>query len=320
MSKKTKIWLIVAVLLVVIGGIAWCGIMNVFHWDISNLSTVKYQTNTYHFSESYKNISITTDTADIVFLPSDNTSTFVTCYEAENMTHTVTIQDGTLKIELNDTRKWFALIGFSFSKPKITVSMPQGEYTDLAIKSSTGDVKIPNNFTFATMDMQGSTGNVINHASASGSVQIKRSTGDIQVENITASSLDLWVSTGKITVSNTKISDNINLRVSTGKTDLTNVQCKKLTTTGDTGDIALEKVIATENLTIKRTTGDVTFEHCDAGEISVITDTGKVCGSLLSDKLFITETDTGRVNVPNTTSGEKCEIKTDTGDIKITIE
>lgn len=320
MRKKTKIWLIIAVSLVIIGGIVLGVIMNILHWDFSKLSTVKYKTNDYRFSENFENISITTDTADIVFLPSDNTSTFVTCYEAENMTHTVTIQDGTLKIEFNDTRKWFAFIGFSFSKPKITVSMPQGEYTDLAIKSSTGDVQIPNNFTFATMDMQGSTGNVINHASVSGSVQIKRSTGDIQVENITASSLDLSVSTGKITVSNTKISDNINLRVSTGKTDLTNVQCNKLTATGNTGDIALTSVIATENFTIRRTTGDITFNRCDAGEISVITDTGKVCGSLLSDKIFITETDTGRVNVPKTTSGGKCEITTDTGDIKITIE
>ena len=117
-----------------------------------------------------------------------------------------------------------------------------------------------------------------------------------------------------------KILDKINLLVSTGKTSLTDVQCKKLTTTGDTGDIALEKVIATENLTIKRTTGDVTFEHCDAEEISVITDTGKISGSLLTDKVFIAETNTGRINVPKTTSGGICEIKTDTGDIKITIE
>lgn len=320
MSKKTKIWLIVAVLLVVIGGIALCGIMNVFHWDISNLSTVKYQTNTYHFSESYKNISITTDTADIIFLPSDDADTFVTCYESENMMHTVAVQDGTLKIDLNDTKKWFTFIGFSFSIPKITISMPQGEYTELAITSSTGDVQIPNNFTFASMDMRGSTGDVASQASVSGSVKIERSSGDIQIENISASTLDLCVSTGEITISNTKILDKLNLLVSTGKTSLSDVQCKELTTTGDTGDIALERVIATENLTIKRTTGDVTFEHCDAGEISVITDTGKISGSLLTDKVFITETSTGRINVPKTTSGGICEIKTDTGDIKITIE
>ena len=42
-------------------------------------------------------------------------------------------------------------------------------------------------------------------------------------------------------------------------------------------------------------------------------------GSLLSDKVFITETDTGNVNIPKTTDGGKCEIKTDTGDIKIKI-
>ena len=49
------------------------------------------------------------------------------------------------------------------------------------------------------------------------------------------------------------------------------------------------------------------------------THTGDVSGNLLSDKVFITETDTGRIDVPKTTTGGKCEIKTDTGDIRISI-
>ena len=320
MRKNRKIWLLVAVSFVVIGGVILGGIMNIFHWDFTKLSTVKYQTNNYNFNESFENISVTTNTADVVFLPSDDTNTSITCYEQENMMHTVTVKDGTLNIEVTDTRKWFEFIGFSIAAPKITISIPQGKYGGLNIRSSTGDVQVPNNFSFATIDMQGSTGNVINHASASDSIQITRSTGDIQIENITASSLDLKVSAGKITVANTKISDHINLRVSTGKSILTDVQCKKLTTTGDTGDITLTNVIANGNFTIRRTTGNVTFNRCDAAEISVATDTGKVSGSLLTDKVFITESDTGRINVPKTTSGVKCEITTDTGDIRITIE
>ena len=71
---------------------------------------------------------------------------------------------------------------------------------------------------------------------------------------------------------------------------------------------------------IERSTGDVRFTDCDAAEICVKTDTGDVTGSLLSDKVFITNTDTGSVNVPETISGGKCEIITDTGDIKITIK
>ena len=58
-------------------------------------------------------------------------------------------------------------------------------------------------------------------------------------------------------------------------------------------------------------TGDVKFDACDASEISVKTDTGDVTGSLLTDKVFITNTDTGRVNVPQTATGGRCEIITD---------
>ena len=43
-------------------------------------------------------------------------------------------------------------------------------------------------------------------------------------------------------------------------------------------------------------------------------------GSLLSEKLFLAQTNTGSVKVPKTSAGGHCEIATGTGDIKITIE
>ena len=61
------------------------------------------------------------------------------------------------------------------------------------------------------------------------------------------------------------------------------------------------------------------FKNCDAAELFVESDTGDVKGSLLTDKVFITESDTGRVNVPKTVTGGKCEIITNTGDIEIVI-
>ena len=50
------------------------------------------------------------------------------------------------------------------------------------------------------------------------------------------------------------------------------------------------------------------------------TDTGDVTGSLLSDKIFFAESDVGSVDVPKTTTGGVCEIRTDTGKIAITID
>ena len=62
------------------------------------------------------------------------------------------------------------------------------------------------------------------------------------------------------------------------------------------------------------------FNNCDAETIYVNTDTGSVTGTLLTDKVFIIETDTGSVDVPKSITGGRCEITTDTGNIRITIE
>ena len=82
----------------------------------------------------------------------------------------------------------------------------------------------------------------------------------------------------------------------------------------------MKDVIAANRFSIERSTGDVKFTRCDAAEIFVKTNTGNVTGSLLTDKVFLTDTDTGSVTVPKTATGGRCEIETDTGNIKIEID
>lgn len=277
---KTKTWLIIAASLVLIGCILFGGVMQILKWDFTKLSTVKYETNRYELQETYKNISVVTDTADVVFVPSESQTTSVVCHEQMNRKHTVTVKDDTLAIELDDTRKWYEYIGIYFGSPKITVYIPKGEF---------------------------------------GALSVKASTGDICVENIAAETLDLRVSTGRITITNVTCQEDVNIRVSTGKTILTDLQCKNLTSTGNTGSVVLKQVIATEKFSIKRSTGDIKLEGCDAAEIFLETDTGDIVGSLLTDKVFIAHADTGKVDVPKTVTGGSCQITTDTGDIKITI-
>ncbi len=320
MRTKTKVWLVIAVSLVLIGCFVFGGVMSMLKWDFTKISTVKYERNGYEINENYKDIFVKTDTADIVFVPSENQITSVSCYEQKNVKHSVTVKDSTLVIEAVDTRKWYEYIGINFGTPKITVSIPQGEYGMLSVKSSTGDVKIPKDFKFASIDISESTGNVTNCASASEMIKIKTSTGDIFVENTAVGSLDLSVSTGNVTVSSVSCEGDVKVLVSTGKAKLNNIACKSFISSGSTGDVSLNNVIAAEKFSIKRSTGDVKFNSCDANEIYVKTDTGDVSGSLLSNKVFFTNTDTGDVEIPKTMDGGKCEIITDTGDIKITVK
>lgn len=320
MSKKTKIWLIIAVSLVLVSTVIFGGTMMALGWDYTKLSTGRYETNTYEISGEYEDISIKTETADVLFALSEDGKCKVVCYEQKNLKHAVIVQDSTLLVEVIDTRKWYEHFGINFGVPQITVYLPEGEYGALTVYSVTGDVEIPKGFGFKSIDISESTGNVNNFASVSNSIRIKTRTGNISTQNISAGTIELSVTTGKVTAEDVKCLGDVTVNVSTGKADLKNIQCKNLLSDGNTGDLCMQNVIATEKFSIERSTGKVKFDGCDAAQILVKTDTGDVTGSLLTDKVFVAQTDTGNIDVPKTTTGGKCEVTTDTGNIKIKIK
>ena len=320
MSRSTKIWLALAASLIVSGIIIFGVIMSMLKWDITKLGTAKYETNNYGFDESFKNISVNTDTADVIFLRSEDGTCRVVCHENKKAKHATFVSDDTLYINTVDERKWYDHIGIIFDAPEITVYLPLGEYGNLTVNNSTGDVKIPESFSFESIDIQSSTGDVECRADINGGVKITLSTGDVELENISAGKVDISVTTGDIEISALNCDGDIKIKVTTGDTHIENATSKSLISTGSTGDMTLENVVATESFNIERRTGDVVLDGCDASSILVKTSTGNVHGSLLSEKIFVTRTDTGRVSVPKTTSGGTCEINTSTGNIIIKIK
>ena len=319
MRSAKKIWLIVAAALVVLGLLMWAVVMSIFGWDFSKLDTAKYETNEHNITEDFNGISIDTKTADIEFLPSKDSSCRVFSHEMAKAKHAVSVDDGTLNIKLNDERKWYDYLNIGFGSTKITVYLPEGTYGMLQIKGSTGDINISESFGFESIDISVSTGDVNCGASAAGSLVIEASTGDISAENLSCGSAVLTATTGNINLSNLQIEGDLTVGVSTGDAVISSVVCNNFKSKGSTGNITLNSFIARGGMLVNRSTGDVKLNGCDASEIYITTDTGNVKGSLLSEKVFITSTDTGRVDVPKTVSGGRCEITTSTGDIIITV-
>lgn len=322
MKTKTKTWLIIASSLVLIGCIIFAGVMTALKWDFMSLATVEYETNTYEISETFDAISVNTDTADITFVHSEDDSCRVECHEEVNTKYSVIVEDGTLNVDLIEERSAYHFIGYiglNFDSPKITVYLPKDKYDSLDINEDTGDITIPDCFSFDDINIELSTGNVDCYPSASEKIKIITSTGYIDVENLTTDTLDLTTSTGAITVGDVTCENDVTVNVSTGKSYLSNVECNNFVSDGNTGELTLKNVIADEKFLIGRSTGDVKFEFSDADEIYVITDTGDVTGSLLTDKVFVAKTDTGDIDVPNTIDGGRFEVSTNTGDIVISI-
>ncbi|MGN1052881.1 MAG: DUF4097 family beta strand repeat-containing protein [Candidatus Scatosoma sp.] len=318
MKKAVKAGLITAAVLVVIGALIFVLTAYSVGWNFNKLGEGRYETKTYEVKEEFSNVSLKTDTADIAFVPSDDGNCKVVCDEEKNKKYSVAATDGVLTVEVVDTRKWYERTSW-FSSENITVYLPRTEYASLVVEGSTGAVEIPEKFSFDNVDVTVSTGSVKCFARATGSVKITASTGDVYVENVSAGLLDLTVSTGKITASGVTCDGDVKIAVSTGKTVASDIRCENFISTGSTGDISLKSVIAAQKFTIQRSTGGVKFEGCDAAGIYVKTSTGDVIGSLLSEKVFITNTNTGETDVPKTSGGGRCEITTSTGDIKIQI-
>lgn len=316
MRRATKVWLVIGTSLILIGCTTFACVMSLFEWDFSKLSTVKYETNNYEISEELENLSIKTDTADIIFAVSEDGKCRVECYEEKKAKHSVAVRDGTLAVEVTNNRRWYDYIGIDFSFPKITVYLPKTEYTSLLVNGRTGNIKLPGEFTFKNIDVSLSTGAVDIFTDASDKIKIKTTTGDIHAEDISSGTLILSASTGEVTVSDVNCEGDITVETTTGNAYLTDIACKSVISTGNTGSIYLNNVVA-EKFSLKRSTGNIKLDSCDAAEIFAETSTGDVKGSLLTNKMFITKTSAGKIDVPNSTTGGKCEIKTGTGDIEI---
>ena len=288
-------------------------------FDFTKLGAAEYETNTYTANGEFDDIYINTKSTDIVFKLSENGKFSAVCEEMSKAKHSVLVEDGTLKIVAEDKRGWIDHISFFSKHLTMTVYLPTAALGSLKIDCGTGDVLIPEAFTFADVDIEVSTGNVTCKAPECGSMKIKTSTGDIKLEGVRAEKIDLSVSTGKITGNSINCRGALTAKVSTGKITFTDVNCKSFASDGSTGDITLKSVVAEELMNIKRTTGDVRFEGSDAAEIIVNTSTGDVTGALRTDKVFTANTSTGRKSVPLGNTGGKCTITTTTGKIDIKI-
>ena len=319
MRKKIIFWLSVGVALVLLGCIIFFGALVAAKFDFSRFSTVKHEKITHEITESYTNISIISDTADVLLVQTEDETGKVECYEQENLRHNVSVKDGTLVVEVSDTRAWYEHIGIHFAEPKITVFLPKGTYGSLTVKADTSDVDIPKGIAFESVDIALSTGDATCQASPTASLKIKTTTGDIRVLGVTTTTLDLSTSTGEIEAQGVTCMGDAFIGVSTGDVELDQFSCKSLSSSGDTGDISLKGVIVSQRLFVERDTGDVLLNACDAAEIVIETSTGDVQGSLLSGKVFAVTTNAGSVRIPQNSAGGRCEIITDTGDVEITV-
>lgn len=334
MNRKARILIIISIIAIILGdGLFVIGFaMN--DWNFKGLDKSNYVTNTYELEEDFVNFDIDVDTADIELIKSSEDS--VEIVDVEEAIYTVKVEDNTLKIKLENQLNSNYL--FNFTSPKISVYLTNSSYELLKINGDTGDIKVSNDFTFKDVDITLDTGDAYLNCNVSNFIKVKTDTGHINLKEMELNSITISGDTGDVSLEKVA-AKNINIIVDTGRVKLTTILCENLDvklTTGDfiledvscltsllskasTGDMKANKLVVGGKLHIERNTGDVNLKELSAGEVYIKTSTGKVTLSVLESMVFYTKTNTGDVNVPKSTTGNLCEIYTDTGDIRATI-
>lgn len=119
MNKSSKKWFVIAVALISVGMISFSAVMIASGWDFSKLSTVQYETNTHFVLDEFNSISVDSQTADIIFAPSNDGRCKIICYESESAKHRVLVQDGTLTVLENNEKSGLNRLGSIWNRRRL---------------------------------------------------------------------------------------------------------------------------------------------------------------------------------------------------------
>ena len=344
MNRTLKAFLIALALIVVGAVLAGGSLFVITETQDSFVEDKRLITTQETITEDFFNIEIDVLEANVTFFPSPDGTCYYKVETHSDILCTATVENGTLYIRQEDTRKWYQRIGLGWMNNSLEVYLPKETYAQLTVNGDTSDITVSKGLTFANASILTSTGSinwyaevheqlnltcstgwvVVNGTNGKGlrtpqTLTVLTSTGMVSLQNVTAQNISVTTSTGGCLLRNTRAQQKLYLSSSTGDHELVDVTCGSLELRSTTGDNELTNVVVAGDAKMESDTGDWELEGFDAANITITTDTGDVEGTLLSEKLFFTDTHTGDVEVPRTTSGGRCEITTDTGDIEIEI-
>ncbi len=340
MKATKKKAIITAMILTAAGAAVSLSAFAMAGFDPENLNTADIVTQCLEIKDEFHSVNINCPGYDVRFVPSENGECGVVYTGSDKLTLNAAVRDGMLNIGFTDNRSWYDHIGvFMFGDTGLTVSIPQGEYEELIVETSSGGIDVSGAFSLDRVDIRSSSGSVsvrditarnIDILSHSGEVscadiraedmlQAKTSSGNIELIGIKCKSAAAAAKSGRVTLSEIEAEDSVEVESSSGRISVSGLDAQNMDIISESGRVECTAALAKTSISVRTSSGGVIFDGCDAGELSVETASGDVSGTLLTEKIFFTETNSGNVDVPFFTEGGVCRVKTSSGDINLSV-
>ncbi|MDV4152008.1 DUF4097 family beta strand repeat-containing protein [Clostridium sp. AL.422] len=301
--------------------------------------TNKNTIDNYEINESFEKIDIRNSEYDVSFVLVPDGEGKVVIKGSNKINHTVNVKNDTLTIIQNDRLSWYKHIRIGWRDTmSITVYLPESEYMSINLKTASGDIEIPDNFSFRKAELLSTSGDISFMSNTSELLSVNSTSGDINLKNSEDGSIMAESTSGEITVADMSTSE-MNIKTTSGDINIKNSERGSImaeSTSGDiivsdtspyelylkttSGDIETNFVKVNDIAVLESNSGDIEIDKSDATSFNVKTKSGDVKGRILSSKKFITETNSGKVKIPDSDpSAGICDITTSSGSIEIEI-
>lgn len=340
MNNRTKRALIIAAVCIVLGFLISYFSFSSDELDWDSVNTSQLEPVSYPVKEAFRDIHIEAGSGSVRLLPSEDGKCSAVCLEAENIVYTVEVKNDTLMVKREDRRTAKQLVGIQLGSRRedIQLFLPEESYRDLEAESTSGELKVPNDFSFETaalssrsgdLSFAGSVSSSLTLSSTSGGIAVsgaeagtlraESSSGDIKLKSISANSVTVSSTSGSIALEAVD-AKAVEGTSSSGDQEYLDLTADTLNTESTSGEQDLKNVILTGAAVLRSSSGDIEMERCDAASLSISTSSGSVKGSLLSGKDFEAHSSSGSIRIPDSDrSAGTCEIRTSSGDIRIQI-
>ncbi len=327
MKKATKVILIVS-LCMILSGIFVCvgalsmsgvGFENIFKDNGVVNSVVKVTTS----DEAFENVDVNVNSADVQVFASTCDEWKVESTEYDKVHYQVEVKDDTLVIRRVDERKWYEHIGIdlSFISENVKIYLPEKMFESIELKSTSGSVTVNEGLTCESLVAKSTSGAVrVYSVTAEDVITAKTTSGQVSVAEVFTGKLEASSTSGRVNVSNIEQINTVVINATSGKIEATDINCREFTAENVSGGVLCSGVIAQDNINAESTSGSIKILRSDAETLNLKSTSGSIRGTLLSDKIFIADSSSGSVKVPQTTQGGICKAKTTSGSIDITIE
>ncbi len=296
MKKSTKILLLVAASLVVVG----CIVGGVAFALGGRFEGDDPRTVTHHAEGSFDKVAVYIDTPELTVCASADGTAYAVCDESAHVTYELSIADGVLALREQDLRRWYHYIGVNVGYHNVTLYLPADTYASISIKTSSGEISCTDmRLDFGDASLSASSGDIKFSSPVSGNLTAVTSSGDIEIANVTPHTLTVTASSGEI--------------------EIDHVHSAELSVHTSSGEVELRDVVADEQLSVKTSSGEINLDRCDSDEMVLSASSGNIRATLLTPKLFDADSDSGRINCPSPEVGGKCTVRTSSGDIRLSV-